>query len=113
MKSRRFERQTSFRMLGVLLVLLLSAASAPSPLYGVYQASWHFSAITLTAIYASYAVGGLAALLISGRMPDYLGRRVVLAAGLLIEAAAMLVFVYAGDVTALFAGRMLAGVGIG
>lgn len=113
MKSRRFERQTSFRILGVLLVLLLSAASAPSPLYGVYQASWHFSAITLTAIYASYAVGGLAALLISGRMPDYLGRRVVLAAGLLIEAAAMLVFVNAGDVTALFAGRMLAGVGIG
>jgi MFS family permease len=113
MTSRRFGRQTSFWLLAVLLVLLLSAASAPSPLYGVYQHMWQFSAITLTAIYASYAVGGLAALLVTGRMPDFLGRRVVLAAGLLVEAAAMLVFVNAGDVPALFAGRVLAGAGIG
>jgi len=93
--------------------LLLSAASAPSPLYGVYQGMWKFPAITLTAVYASYALGGLGALLTTGRLPDHLGRRVVLAAGLLVEAAAMLVFVLAGDVTALYIGRILAGAGIG
>jgi MFS family permease len=103
----------SFWLLGLLLVLLLSAASAPSPLYGVYQGMWHFPANTLTAVYASYALGGLGALLTMGRLPDHLGRRIVLAAGLVVEAIAMLVFVLAGDVTALFIGRVLAGAGIG
>ena len=110
---RRFGRQASFWLLALLLVLLLSAASAPSPLYGVYQGMWQFPAITLTAVYASYALGGLGALLTTGRLPDHLGRRIVLAAGLVVEAIAMLVFVVAGDVTALFIGRVLAGAGIG
>jgi MFS family permease len=109
----RFDLQASFWLLALLLVVLLAAASAPSPLYGVYQGMWHFPAITLTAVYASYALGGLAALLTTGRLPDYLGRRVVLGAGLVVEVAAMLVFVAAGDVLALFVGRILAGVGIG
>jgi MFS family permease len=109
----RLDRRVSFWLLGLLLVLLLSAASAPSPLYGVYQGLWHFPAITLTAVYASYALGGLAALLTTGRLPDHLGRRVVLASGLVVEVAAMLVFVLAGDVAALFIGRILAGAGIG
>jgi MFS family permease len=108
-----FGRHISFWLLGLLLVLLLSAASAPSPLYGIYQGLWQFPAITLTAIYASYALGGLGALLVTGRLPDHLGRRLLLGTGLLVEAAAMLVFVFAGDVTALFVGRILAGVGIG
>jgi MFS family permease len=94
-------------------VLLLSAASAPSPLYGVYQALWNFSPLTLTAVYASYALGGLAALLTTGRLSDYLGRRPVLSTGLAIQAIAMLLFVVAGDVVWLFAGRILSGVGIG
>lgn len=109
----QLDRRVSFWFLGLLLVLLLSAASAPSPLYGVYQGLWQFPAITLTAVYASYALGGLGALLTTGRLPDHLGRRVVLASGLVVEVAAMLVFVVAGDVMALFIGRILAGVGIG
>jgi MFS family permease len=109
----RLDRRLSFWLLGLLLVLLLSAASAPSPLYGVYQGLWHFPAITLTAVYASYALGGLGTLLMTGRLPDHLGRRVVLGAGLVVEIAAMLVFVLAGDVAALFIGRILAGAGIG
>jgi MFS family permease len=114
MEARRgFGRQVSFWLLGLLLVLLLSAASAPSPLYGVYQGLWKFPAITLTAVYASYALGGLGALLTTGRLPDYLGRRVVLGAGLVVESIAMIAFILAGDVTALFIGRILAGAGIG
>jgi len=47
--------------------LLLFAAAAPSPLYGVYQAQWRFSAITLTAVFGVYALGLLVALLVLGR----------------------------------------------
>lgn len=108
-----FGRRTSFWLLGLTLALLLSAASAPSPLYGVYQALWNFPALTLTAIYASFALGGLAMLLTTGRLSDHLGRRRVLSSGLAVQAIAMLLFVVAGDVLWLFAARILSGVGIG
>ena len=106
-------RRTSFWLLAVVLTLLLFAASTPSPLYGTYQAMWHFSPLTLTAIYGSYAFGGLVTLLTTGRLSDYLGRRPVLSLGLGVEVVAMLAFVVAGDVAMLFIGRVLAGIGIG
>jgi hypothetical protein len=54
-------REFAFWLMGGLLGTLMIAASAPSPLYGVYQAIWHFSAVTLTAVFAVYAVALLAA----------------------------------------------------
>lgn len=58
--------------------LLLFAAAAPSPLYGVYQAQWPFSAITLTAVFGVNALGLLVALLVFGSVSDYPGRRRIL-----------------------------------
>jgi MFS family permease len=106
-------RTVSFWMLAGLLVLLLFAASAPSPLYGVYQGMFRFPAITLTAIYASYAFGGIAALLLTGRLSDHLGRRPVLLFALLLDVASMLCFVVATDVAMLFVGRTLTGIATG
>jgi MFS family permease len=106
-------RRPSFWLLALVLVLVVSVASVPSPLYGVYQELWHFSPLTLTAIYASYAIGGLATLLTTGRLSDYLGRRPVLSIGLAIQAGSMVLFVMASDVVFLFAARILSGVGIG
>ncbi|HJY61269.1 MAG TPA: hypothetical protein VJ418_33215, partial [Streptosporangiaceae bacterium] len=41
-------RAAAFWLVAGVLFLLFFAAAAPSPLYGVYQAQWRFSAITLT-----------------------------------------------------------------
>src|SRR5688572_5194429 len=103
----------SFWLLGLILVLLLFAASAPSPLYREYQTAMGFSPLTLTAIYASYAAGGIATLLTTGGLSDHLGRRPVLAVALVIEIVAMLLFIGATDVVHLFAARVLTGAGIG
>ena len=111
--SYRLPRAISFWLLAIVLVALLAAASAPSPLYGVYQAKWGFPTITLTAIYAVYAFGGIAALLTTGRLADHVGRRPVVASALIVEIVAMLAFVIAEDVAMLFVGRFLAGVGVG
>jgi hypothetical protein len=46
-------RAAAFWLVAGVLFLLFFAAAAPSPLYGVYQAQWRFSAITLTAIFAA------------------------------------------------------------
>jgi MFS family permease len=106
-------RRGAFWLLAVVLGFFLAAASAPSPLYPLYQAEWGFSSMTLTAIYAVYAFGALAALLVTGRLPDHIGRRWVAIFGLLIELGAMLTFVAAQGVTDLFVARILQGIGTG
>ena len=58
--------------------LALFASGTPSPLYGTYRELWDFSPVVLTLIYATYAFGVLAALLLAGRVSDEIGRRPVL-----------------------------------
>ena len=48
-----------------------ATSSAPSPLYLVYQERWHFSALTLTLVFATYALGLLVALLTVGGLSDF------------------------------------------
>src|SRR5512135_1928286 len=106
-------RAASFWTLGALLAFFLAAASAPSPLYAVYQKLWHFSPVTLTEIYAVYALGALLALLTTGRLSDHLGRRLVLMAALVIQMAGMGAFIAAQGPGMLFVGRVLQGIGTG
>jgi LacY proton/sugar symporter len=68
-------RAAAFWVVAGVLFLLLFAAGAPAPLYGVYQAQWRFSATTLTAVFGVYALGVLVTLLVFGAVSDYLGRR--------------------------------------
>ena len=58
--------------------LSLFASATPSPLYGTYRELWGFSPAVLTLVYATYAFGVLAALLLAGRVSDQVGRRPVL-----------------------------------
>ncbi len=53
----------------------------------------------LTLIFGVYAFSLLAALLMGGSLSDYLGRRPVILGALLIQAASMLCFIAATDVT--------------
>ena len=106
-------RNAAFWLMGALLGWLMCAAAAPSPLYGVYQASWHFSAATLTAVFAVYAMTLLAAFLVAGRLSDHLGRRPVIIVALVIEVAAMACFAAAGSVPLLYAARIVQGLATG
>jgi hypothetical protein len=81
-------RAGGFWLVAGVFVLLFCAAAAPSPLYGVYQAQWRFSAITLTAVFAIYALVLLLTLLVFGSVSDYLGRRRVILAALMVTAGA-------------------------
>ena len=45
-------RRAAFWLLAAVLCLSFVATGAPAPLYGVYQAEWHFSVTTLTAVFA-------------------------------------------------------------
>jgi predicted MFS family arabinose efflux permease len=100
-------------MLSVTLGFLLFASSAPSPLYVVYQSAWHFSALTLTSVFAVYVVSLLVALVFAGSLSDRVGRRPVLVLALLTQAAGMVLFAVAHDVEVLFAARIVQGLATG
>ncbi len=106
-------RRVAFWGLAATLGLFLFASSAPSPLYVVYQGEWDFSAITLTSVFAVYALALLATLIFAGSISDHVGRRPVLMVALAVEIAGMLLFAEAQSVGWLFAARTVQGVATG
>ncbi len=106
-------RAGGFWLVAAVLLLLFVVAAAPSPLYGVYQAQWRFSAVTLTEVFAVYALFLLVTLLVFGSVSDYLGRRRVILAGLVLTGAACGLFLAAHSVGLLFAARALNGAAVG
>jgi len=102
-----------FALLASLAFTFLAAASAPTPLYGVYQDEWGFSAITTTIVFSVYAVSVLGALLTVGSLSDHIGRRPVLVGALGAQAVALVLFVVAENVPTLMAARFVQGISTG
>ena len=103
----------AFWGLAGLLAWLMVTAVAPTPLYQVYAARWHFSPLTSTILFAIYAVGLLATLLFFGRLSDHLGRRPVILTSLAVDAAAQVAFLIAKSTVDLAVARVLVGLAIG
>jgi predicted MFS family arabinose efflux permease len=103
----------AFWILAGLFLMVFFASAAASPLYQVYQARFHFSAATLTAVFAVYVLVLLVTLLLFGSVSDYLGRLPVIIAALVFSAAACAVFLAAHDTGALYAARSLQGLATG
>lgn len=97
----------------VLMVIFLAASSAPTPLYQIYQTAWGFSTTWMTLVFASYVFALLLALLVSGSLSDYIGRRPVVAIAIVGEILSMLLFLTASDLHWLLAARILQGVATG
>jgi Major Facilitator Superfamily len=111
--ARALPRSLAFWAVAVIAAMVPAASSAPSPLYPVYQAQFRFSSLTLTVIFAVYVFALMASLLTVGRLSDYLGRRVVLAGALIVDAGAMALFLGADGVGWLLAARVVQGLATG
>ncbi|ETF08921.1 MFS transporter [Pseudomonas moraviensis] len=105
--------RSSLWFLAITLLSFLAASTAPTPLYHLYQDQLHFSAAMLTLIFAVYAFSLLAALLTVGSLSDHLGRKPVIFTAVLLNALAMLLFIYADSVAWLISARVLQGFATG
>jgi hypothetical protein len=94
-------------------MLIAASSSATTPLYHLYQQSMHLTPFWITVVFAIYVASLLAALLTVGSLSDYVGRRPVILAALLLNAAAMLVFAEARDVGQLILARTIQGLCVG
>lgn len=110
---RRLSRPAAFSAITAIFVLFAAAASAPSPLYVVYQQEWGFSATTLTVVFAVYVLALILSLIVLGALSDHVGRRPVLAAAIALEAVALALFIAADDVPVLLLARIAQGIATG
>lgn len=97
----------------MLLGVAFALSTLITPLYLIYQRRFGFSQITLTLIYAAYALGNVAALLFLGHVSDQVGRRFTALCAMAILFVAAIVFLTANGVAALYVARILSGLGIG
>src|SRR5450631_3695033 len=102
---------TLFSFAGALLIA--ASSSAVTPLYRLYQASMHLTPFWITIVFASYVASLLTALLTVGGLSDYVGRRPVILAALLLNAAALVLFTTAADFTQLILARVVQGICVG
>jgi MFS family permease len=109
----RLSRPVAFWLIVYAFAVTMLGTTLPTPLYVIYQAQWHFSTSLITLIFAVYAVGVLAALLVAGRSSDQVGRRPVLAAAIVLSIASAVTFILAPGVGWLFLGRLLSGLSAG
>jgi hypothetical protein len=102
---------TLFSFAGAMLIA--ASSSAVTPLYRLYQAFMHLTPLWITIVFAVYVVSLLAALLTVGGLSDYVGRKPVILAALVVNAAAMLLFAEAQDVGQLILARAVQGLCVG
>jgi MFS family permease len=112
-RRRTLPDRVAYALAAGVIGLGLFASITPSPLYHAYSVLWHFSPLTLTLIYATYAFGVLASLLLVGGVSDDVGRRPVLLAALGGLIVATVLFLVADSAAWLFVARAIQGLATG
>ncbi|OHV28293.1 MFS transporter [Parafrankia soli] len=106
-------RRAGFVLATYAFVVTMLGTTLPTPIYPLYRERFGFSQLMVTVVFATYAVGVIAALLLFGRLSDQVGRRRALLPGLLASAASAAVFLLADNVGVLLVGRVLSGLSAG
>ncbi|HKP88784.1 MAG TPA: MFS transporter [Thermoleophilaceae bacterium] len=112
-ERRTLSPRVAFGLVAAIIGLALFASGTPSPLYATYRELWGFSPVVLTLVYATYAFGVLATLILAGRISDEVGRRPVLLVALTTLMAATVLFMVADSVIWLFVARGIQGLATG
>ena len=113
MSHRKLSPPLAYGLVAAVIGLALFASGTPSPLYATYRELWGFSSVVLTLVYATYAFGVLASLLLAGRVSDQWGRRPVLLVALGALVVTSVLFMFADSVAWLFVARGIQGVATG
>ena len=111
--SHRLSGRPAVFVLASLIVALLASSAAPTPLYAIYQAKWHFTPITTTVVFGVYAMAVLISLLTLGKLSDHVGRRPVLLTAIAVHAGSLVIFATATGVPALLTARVVQGLSTG
>jgi MFS family permease len=99
--------------LAYVFAAIMVGTTLPTPMYALYADRMQFSVLTTTVIFATYAGGVLAALLVWGRWSDAVGRRPMLFLATAFAIASAFAFLGAVGIGELLIGRVLSGFSAG
>jgi len=105
--------RAGFAAAGFALAVAMLGTTLPTPLYGLYRQRFGFSELVITVIFATYATGVIASLVLFGRLSDQIGRRRMLLPGLALSALSAVCFLTANGLPLLLVGRVLSGLSAG
>jgi MFS family permease len=108
-----FGHHVSFWLAALAFLLNMGFSAVPTPLYVLYQRRDHFSDITITLVYAVYAVGVIVSLFLAGHLSDWVGRRRIFVPALLVNVVSAFIFIVEPSLVGLFIARIISGVSVG
>jgi len=106
-------RNIGFGLVAYAFLVTMIGTTLPTPLYPLYEQRYSFGELMVTVIFAVYALGVIAGLLVFGSLSDEIGRKPVLLTGLAFSAISAFLFVFAGSLVPIFAGRVVSGLSAG
>jgi MFS family permease len=92
---------------------VMAFTTVPTPLWSLYAQRDRFSALTVTVVFAVYAVAVALSLFLAGHLSDWYGRRRVLMPALALQIIAGVVFLVWPSLPGLLLARVLSGLGVG
>jgi MFS family permease len=110
---RRTHHAFGFWAVAVAFLVNMAFSAVPTPLYVLYQRRDHFSTVTITIVYAVYAVGVIGSLFLGGHISDWVGRRRVFVPALLVNVASAVIFLLAPGLAGLIVARIVSGISVG
>jgi MFS family permease len=109
----RLSSRLGFWAVAFSFLVAAAFSTAPSSLYGLYEHHDHLSSLTITFVYAVYALGIVVSLLLAGHVSDWYGRRAVLLPALAVAVLAVVVFLVWRSLAGLLVARVLTGFALG
>jgi MFS family permease len=91
----------------------MAFTTVPTPLWSLYARRDQFSSLTVTIVFAAYALAVAASLFLVGHLSDWHGRRRMLMSALTLEILAGVVFLVWPSLPGLLLARVLSGLGVG
>jgi MFS family permease len=104
---------TGFTLAVFAFFVAMVGTTLPTPLYPLFEQRYAFGSLLVTVIFAIYAFGVIAGLILFGNLSDRLGRKPVLLLGLALSAVSALLFLLAGSLAPIYAGRIVSGLSAG
>jgi MFS family permease len=104
---------TGFALAVFAFFVAMVGTTLPTPLYPLFEQRYSFGALLVTVIFAIYAFGVIAGLILFGNLSDRLGRKPLLLSGLALSAVSALLFLLAGSLAPIYAGRIVSGLSAG
>ncbi|QKP78657.1 MFS transporter [Methyloligella sp. GL2] len=93
--------------------VVMPGTTLPTPLYPIYREAFGLSELTITVIFAIYAIGVMTVLVVAGGWSDLIGRRPMLFAGIAAAIVGTIILASAQGLWGLLIGRVVVGFSAG